>query len=187
MKRTFGQIAVGLDFNPSGKDAVANMKQKYADIIDELHQLRMTTQSKEQSRWASVAITQAELAQMASVKSLTWKDYVPPAFDFETEVIERSHTVPVLVDFYLETCQPCHVIAPKLAALAIERGFDFVKLNAKLERGLSERFKVSSVPRLLIFAQGELFWDSNSGPWSISGSVDKVNEIITELEGPTAE
>lgn len=72
--QTFGQKAVGLSFNPSGDDQVGQVKQAYADIIDKMNDLRSTTQSPEVKRLASVAITEAQGAQMWAVKALTWKD-----------------------------------------------------------------------------------------------------------------
>lgn len=71
---TFGQKAVGLTFNPSGDDAVAACKQKFADAIDQMHELRLTTTSSAQTRHASAAITMLEDAQMRAVKALTWRD-----------------------------------------------------------------------------------------------------------------
>lgn len=74
MSQTFGQKAVGLAFNPSGDDAVAKCKQIFADAIDQMHQLRNSTDSNEVKRMASVAITEAQAAQMWAVKAITWKD-----------------------------------------------------------------------------------------------------------------
>jgi hypothetical protein len=72
---TFGQKAVGLNFNPSGDDAVANAKQHSANLIDQMNDLRNSeTATPEQKRMASVAITEAQTAQMWAVKALTWKD-----------------------------------------------------------------------------------------------------------------
>jgi hypothetical protein len=71
---TYGQKAVGLSFNPSGDDAVASCKQGFANEIDRMHSLRNTTESNEQKRLASVAITEMQGAQMWAVKALTWKD-----------------------------------------------------------------------------------------------------------------
>lgn len=73
-QQTFGQKAVGLSFNPSGDDAVAQAKQIFANAIDQLNELRSTTTSSEVKRMASVAITEAQTAQMWAVKALTWKD-----------------------------------------------------------------------------------------------------------------
>lgn len=71
---TFGQKAVGLNFNPSGDDAVGQVKQSYANIIDQLDFLRKTTESGEVKRLCSVGITEAQGAQMWAVKAITWKD-----------------------------------------------------------------------------------------------------------------
>lgn len=71
---TFGQKAVGLLFNPSGDDAVGQVKQKFADAIDQLNDLRNTTTSGEVKRMCSFAITEAQSAQMWAVKAITWKD-----------------------------------------------------------------------------------------------------------------
>ena len=71
---TFGQKAVGLTFNPSGDDAVTKVKQSYADVIDQLHAFRVNAETPEQARLASIAITEAQGAQMWAVKALTWKD-----------------------------------------------------------------------------------------------------------------
>jgi len=72
--QTFGQKAVGLSFNPSGSARVEKIKQLYAEIIDEMNALRLQSESGEVKRHCSVAITDAETAQMRAVKALTWKD-----------------------------------------------------------------------------------------------------------------
>jgi hypothetical protein len=73
--QTFGEKAVGISFNPSGDDAVANCKKEFAVIIDRLNNLReANTKSIEIWRMASIAIDNAQTAQMWAVKALTWKD-----------------------------------------------------------------------------------------------------------------
>ncbi len=72
-EQTFGQKAVGLGFNPSGDDAVAKCKAEFAGVIDRMDQLRNETGNPEVRRMASVAITEAQTAQMWAVKALTWK------------------------------------------------------------------------------------------------------------------
>ncbi len=69
---TFGEKAVGLTFNPSGDDRVHRLKAMYAAIIDELDAMRGNR--SEQARLASVAITEAQGAQMWAVKAATWRD-----------------------------------------------------------------------------------------------------------------
>lgn len=71
---SFGKKAVGLTFNPSNKTEVDTVKCYYAGIIDMMDNLRKNTDSKEVQRLASIAITEAQTAQMWAVKALTWKD-----------------------------------------------------------------------------------------------------------------
>ena len=75
---TFGQKAVGLTFNPSNDTDVDTVKRQYAAIIDMLDELRRTAaflgERSEKGRLASIAITEAQTAQMWAVKALTWKD-----------------------------------------------------------------------------------------------------------------
>ena len=74
MTQTYGQKAVGLSFNPSADDAVAKCKQIFADAIDQMNDLRATSASPEAKRLCSIAITEAQAAQMWAVKAVTWKD-----------------------------------------------------------------------------------------------------------------
>ena len=71
---SFGEKAVGLSFNPSGLSQVELVKKHYADIIDVLNDLRNSSESSEVKRLCSVAITEAQAAQMWAVKAITWKD-----------------------------------------------------------------------------------------------------------------
>lgn len=69
---TYGEKAVGLTFNPSGDEKVNAIKQAYANIIDILDQLRKEAGQGEKGRHLSVAITDAETAQMRAVKGITF-------------------------------------------------------------------------------------------------------------------
>ncbi len=73
MELTYGQKAVGLKFNPSGDDAVARCKQMFADVIDQMNDLRVSSTDPEVKRMCSVAITEAQAAQMWAVKAITWQ------------------------------------------------------------------------------------------------------------------
>lgn len=73
-KQTFGQKAVGLSFNPANDGKVGLVKQQFADIIDNLNDLRNNSESPEVKRMCSVAITEAQTAQMWAVKAITWQD-----------------------------------------------------------------------------------------------------------------
>ena len=70
---TYGEKAVGLTFNPSGDPAVNATKRNFAQIIDNMNDLRGKAQSPESARLYSIAITEAQTAQMWAVKAITWK------------------------------------------------------------------------------------------------------------------
>ena len=71
--QSYGERAVGLSFNPSNDDAVAACKAEFAKTIDRMNNLRNSTEDAEVKRMASIAITEAQTAQMWAVKAITWK------------------------------------------------------------------------------------------------------------------
>jgi hypothetical protein len=73
MTSSFGEKAVGLTFNPSGDANVTTIKKLYAQIIDFCNDARAGS-SGEKARHFSIAITEAESAQMRAVKAITWVD-----------------------------------------------------------------------------------------------------------------
>jgi hypothetical protein len=70
---TYGEKAVGLTFNPSGDEKVQEVKELYAKIIDICNELRVDAGQGEKGRLLSVAITEAQTAQMWAVKGITYK------------------------------------------------------------------------------------------------------------------
>lgn len=74
---TFGEKAVGLSFNPSSNPKVDELKKAAAAFIDLCHEMRTATDDSEPdaevARMASVAITEAQTAQMWAVKAATWQ------------------------------------------------------------------------------------------------------------------
>lgn len=69
---SYGQKAVGLTFNPSNNENVDRCKHLFAEIIDLMNAVRVQSDSPEVKRMASVAITEAQTAQMWAVKAITW-------------------------------------------------------------------------------------------------------------------
>lgn len=74
--QTYGQKAVASHYHGEGavKDAFQQFKDAFAVVIDALDAARKTTESGEQKRLLSIAITEAQAAQMWAVKAITWKD-----------------------------------------------------------------------------------------------------------------
>jgi hypothetical protein len=74
---TYGEQAVGLTFNPSGNPDVDRVKQLYAELIDLCagHRDSLDKGARgERARLFSIAITEAQTAQMWAVKALTWRE-----------------------------------------------------------------------------------------------------------------
>jgi hypothetical protein len=69
---TFGQKAVGMTFNPGGHVQVNEIKRICAEFVDYLNDVRANSVDPEVKRMASVAITEAQTAQMWAVKAVTW-------------------------------------------------------------------------------------------------------------------
>ena len=69
-------------------------------------------------------------------------------------------TKPVLVDFYAEWCGPCQTMKPRILDVAERMGDDVkvVLIDIDKEKELATRFRIQSVPTLIIFKNGKQQW-----------------------------
>ena len=77
--------------------------------------------------------------------------------NFETEVVEASNTVPVLVDLWAPWCGPCRALGPILEKLevAYQGRFKLVKINTEEEQELAAAFGVRSIPMVMLLKDGQ--------------------------------
>ncbi len=77
---------------------------------------------------------------------------------FESDVLERSFTVPVVVDFWAEWCQPCRLLGPVLDQLAREMDGQFVlvKANTETTPQAAAQFGVQSIPAVFGLRSGRI-------------------------------
>jgi putative thioredoxin len=76
--------------------------------------------------------------------------------NFQTEVIEKSKTVPVLVDFWANWCMPCRMLGPVLEKLETTYAgkFALVKVNVDTNQEIAAKYAIMSIPNVKLFKNG---------------------------------
>ena len=89
------------------------------------------------------------MSQSAYVTDVTTEDFI-------AAVVEKSREVPVLVDFWADWCQPCHMLAPVLERVVESYGGKVLlaKVDTDAEPELAAQLGVRSLPSVKLLRDG---------------------------------
>src|SRR6267378_524788 len=77
---------------------------------------------------------------------------------FQAAVLDRSHSLPVVVDFWADWCAPCRQLGPVLEREAAKRSdqLELVKLDVDANPTLSRSYGIRGIPAVKAFHKGEV-------------------------------
>jgi thioredoxin len=114
------------------------------------------------------------------VVHLTTQEFKEKVFDYEkSNEWKYEGTLPAIVDFYADWCQPCKMVAPVLEDLALEYAGKIVvyKVDTENEQELASVFGIQSIPTLL-FIPKEGKPQSAMGALPRQSFVKAINDIL---------
>lgn len=77
---------------------------------------------------------------------------------FQTQVVDRSRTVPVIVDLWASWCQPCKQLTPLIEKAVADTGgaVELAKVDIEANPGVAQAFRVQSIPAVYAMVDGQV-------------------------------
>ncbi|MFD5474776.1 tetratricopeptide repeat protein [Streptomyces sp. NPDC127105] len=108
---------------------------------------------------------------------------------FESDVLERSAEVPVVIDFWAEWCQPCKQLSPVLERLAVEYNGRFLlaKIDVDANQLLMQQFGIQGIPAVFAVVAGQALplFQGAAGEEQIRQTLDQLVQVAEQRFGLT--
>ncbi|WP_189785827.1 tetratricopeptide repeat protein [Streptomyces capitiformicae] len=108
---------------------------------------------------------------------------------FESEVLQRSTEVPVVIDFWAEWCQPCKQLSPVLERLAVEYNGKFVlaKIDVDANQMLMQQFGIQGIPAVFAVVAGQALplFQGAAPEQQIRATLDQLVQVAEQRFGLT--